>query len=56
MRLFHSKFFVFWRMNRENAPKTFFVRRRTQRMYLNFMENSFVSGCIIRENVPRTFL
>jgi len=49
--------FVFGRINRENAPKTFYIARKakTSKMRLNFTASSFIFGRKNCEYAPRTF-
>jgi len=49
--------FVYGRINRENAPRSFYIPRKAQtsKMRLNFTANSFIFGSKNREYAPRTF-
>jgi len=49
--------FVFGRINRENAPRTFYKPRKakTSKMRLNFTTKSFIFGRKNREYAPRAF-
>ena len=50
---------VFGRINRDNAPKTFFYKPRkvkTSKMRLNLTVNSSIFGRKNRENAPISFL
>jgi len=56
MRLnFTANSFVFGRINRENAPRTFYIPRKakTSKMRLNFTTKSFIFGPKNCEYAPR---